>query len=325
MSNDCWSLITKTRLGRFTSAPAAMEEKTASAMNPHIRRANQPSIARHFPVKIMRRLWKEASPCKADSLRACLLALLLWRDTFRENLNDASSDYYSVLGLDRRCTTAQIRAAYRLLAKQHHPDVNGNSPGTVARLQELNAAHETLSDLERRRAYDRELNARDPAPSRVSKADRNIAQDMQLRIEDFLRGTALDVRVNDPGNPEGAETYQLTIPPDTAPGTRFRVPRSGGGFVNVRVKARPDFRFKARGSDLRCDLKISFQRAQQGGTESIRGVTGNFLRVQIPPGIPRGEIIRISREGLSKSRGGRGDLLIRITYRPEVRITRMGR
>ncbi len=245
-------------------------------------------------------------------------------------LNAASPDYYATLGLDRRCTTAQIRAAYRLLAKQHHPDVNGGSPEAVARLQELNAAHETLSNPYLRRAYDRELNSEEApaAPSRAAKSDRNIAQDAQLRIEDFFRGATLNVLVNDPGNPGGAENYQLVVPPETAPGARFRLPRSqnaGGGFVNVRVKARPDFRFKARGSDLRCDLKISFQRAQQGGTESLRGVTGNFLRVEIPPGVPRGETLRIPREGLPKSRGGRGDLLIRVTYRPEVRITRSGR
>ena len=97
---------------------------------------------------------------------------------------------------------------------------------------------------------------------------------------------------------------------------------SGRSFVVVRVKARPDFRFKTRGSDLRCDLKISFQRAQQGGVESVRGLTGNFLRVTIPKKVSRGEIIRISGEGLPKPRGGRGDLLVRVLYTPDVQIRR---
>jgi DnaJ-class molecular chaperone len=43
--------------------------------------------------------------------------------------------------------------------------------------------------------------------------------------------------------------------------------------------------------------------------------------VQIPPGVARGEVLRIAGEGLPKSRGGRGDLLVRIVYTPEVRIT----
>ena len=145
------------------------------------------------------------------------------------------------------------------------------------------------------------------------------------RLEDFLRGTKCEVRVNDPANPSGAEIYELVVPPDTVPGTRFRLPRMepfGGGFVQLRVKASPNFRFKVRGSDLRCDLKIKPERAVHGGVEMIRGLTGAMLRVPIPRGVGRDEIIRLSGEGLSKPRGGRGDLLVRINYRVEVRVSR---
>jgi DnaJ-class molecular chaperone len=235
-------------------------------------------------------------------------------------------DHYATLGLDRRCTLAQIRAAYRLLAKRHHPDVNPGCADAVARAQEINAAHEVLSDEARRRAYDRELDARSraEAPGRESRLERNIRQDAHLRIEDFFRGATLDVRVKDPGNPS-PETYTLVVPPDTAPGTRFRIPRGGpfeGGCVIVRVKPLPGFRFKARGSDLRCDLRISTGRATRGGTETIPGPDGAPLRLPIPARVSRGETLRIPRAGLPKPRGGRGDLLVRITYRPEVRIAR---
>jgi DnaJ-class molecular chaperone len=50
-----------------------------------------------------------------------------------------------------------------------------------------------------------------------------------------------------------------------------------------------------------------------------------MLRVYIPAGVSRGEVLRLAGQGLPKPRGGRGDLLVRITYRPEVRITRAGR
>ena len=235
-------------------------------------------------------------------------------------------NHYATLGLDRRCTLAQIRAAYRALAKQFHPDLNPNSPAAIARTQELNAAHETLSDAELRRAYDRELDAQEKSDTktRARKIDRNISQDVNLRLEDFLRGARREIRFNDPANPNGAEIYELIIPPETAPGTRFKIPRDEtfGGFVQLRVKALPNFRFKIRGSDLRCDLKISSKRATQGGVEMIRGLTGAMLRVPIPRGVARGEIIRIANEGLPKPRGGRGDLLVQISYRVEVRIAR---
>lgn len=239
----------------------------------------------------------------------------------------AETNHYAALGLDSDCTPTQIRAAYRLLAKQYHPDLNPNSSAAIAQTQAINAAYEILSDPERRAIYDGELAAKNKAvmPRSSGKIQRNISQEVHLRLEEFLRGTTLQVRVIDPTAAGDTETYELTVPPETAPGTRFRIARNSGGFVTVKACARPDFRFKVRGSDLRCDLRISSERAQKGGSESVRGVTGNFLRVQIPSGIARGEVVRLAGEGLSKTRGGRGDLLIRVMYRPEVRITRAGR
>ncbi len=232
-----------------------------------------------------------------------------------------------MLGLDPRCSAEQIRAAYRVLAKKFHPDVNHGSAQAHDRTQELNAAYETLSDPDLRRAYDESLAAR---PVRTSsrgaqKSPPNISQDIHLRLEEFFRGTTLEVRVNDPGNPAGPETYPLEVPPLTAPGTRFRIRREGasrGGQVLVRVRARPDYRFKIRGADLRCDLRITSQRAMQGGRETVLGPTGNRLQVQILRGVACGEVLRLEGEGLPKSRGGRGDLLVRLIYRVEVRITR---
>ncbi len=255
----------------------------------------------------------------------------MWRRTLPRAtvaaLKSNTPDHYATLGLHRRCTGSEIRASYRILAKLHHPDLNGGSADSIAATQALNAAHEVLSDPERRREYD---DARiDPveraAPKRSTSGADNVAKDVPLGIVELLRGTTLDVAVNDPGNPGGPESYRLEVPPGTAPGARFRIRRVAPferGHVLVRVKVRPDFRFKPRGSDLRCDLKITTQRAALGGSESVRGATGNFIRVGIPPKVARGEVVRIPGEGLPRARGGRGDLLVRIVYRPEVRITR---
>src|SRR5689334_5160450 len=94
-------------------------------------------------------------------------------------LRSAETNHYATLGLDRRCTDEQIRAAYRVLAKQHHPDLNANSPAAVKRTQALNAAYEILSDPARRRDHDRELDAPKQASTahRPGKFERNVSQD----------------------------------------------------------------------------------------------------------------------------------------------------
>jgi DnaJ-class molecular chaperone len=242
-------------------------------------------------------------------------------------LQRSRTNHYATLGLDCRCSFEQIRAAYRVLARKHHPDLNPRSAEAQDRTRDINAAYEILGDPERRRAFDESLAAetkQKPAARESGRAPL-ISKDVHLRIEEFFRGATLEVKVNDPGNPDEPEVYLLEVPPATPPGTRFRVPREGrfgGSHVFVRVRARLDFRFKVRGSDLRCDLRINARRAAQGGSESVRGPLGNYLRVQIPPGVGRGEVIRIEGEGLPKPRGGRGDLLVRVVYTPDVRITR---
>jgi DnaJ-class molecular chaperone len=238
----------------------------------------------------------------------------------------SAQNHYDTLGVDRRCTTAQIRAAYRRLVKEHHPDVNHTAPEATRRAQALNTAHATLSDPLRRAEYDRELDGDNPAAATVRGGKhRDIAQDVMLRIEEFFRGTTLTIRVHDPANPHGAESYELEVPPDTAPGTKFRLPRAeefSGSCVVVRLRVLPGARFRARGSELRTDLRISAARAASGGSETVPGASGRMVRVAIPPGVARGAVLRVTGEGLPKPRGGRGDLLVRITYRVEVQVSR---
>ena len=63
-------------------------------------------------------------------------------------------DYYALLGVPPGATTAQIKSAYRKLAKQYHPDVNSSSDA-AERFREITEAYDTLTDPDRRRRYDR--------------------------------------------------------------------------------------------------------------------------------------------------------------------------
>src|ERR1019366_7638627 len=63
-------------------------------------------------------------------------------------------DYYSTLGVAKTATQKEIKAAYRKLARKHHPDVNQGDKSAESRFNELNEAHEALGDPEKRRKYD---------------------------------------------------------------------------------------------------------------------------------------------------------------------------
>jgi molecular chaperone DnaJ len=78
----------------------------------------------------------------------------------------AAKDFYQVLGVPDSASQADIKKAYRRLAKQHHPDANPNNPKAAERFKEISEAHSILSDAEKRKQYDqmRRLGAFDGAP-----------------------------------------------------------------------------------------------------------------------------------------------------------------
>ena len=227
------------------------------------------------------------------------------------------TDYYAILGLDRRCTAQQIQNAYRSLAQEFHPDRNG-SAAADKKMREINEAYEVLSDRARRAAYDTELSLTNRSRGRRKP----LVQEARLPIRAFFRGATIDVRIHDPSNGSGAETYQLDVPPGTAPGSRLKIARDNdNGTATVRLKVQPGSRFKTRGSDLRCDLRISADQALRGGHETIPGADDRPVAITIPHRIASGETLRLRGQGLPNSHGGRGDLLVRIVYRPCVQIS----
>ena len=63
-------------------------------------------------------------------------------------------DYYNILGIEKNATPQDIKKAYRKLARKHHPDLNPNDKQAHKNFQQINEAHDVLSDPDKRKKYD---------------------------------------------------------------------------------------------------------------------------------------------------------------------------
>jgi curved DNA-binding protein len=213
-------------------------------------------------------------------------------------------DYYKVLGVSRDATEADIKSAFRKLARQYHPDVAKDKKKAEEKFKEINEANEVLSDPEKRRQYD-ELGAnwqsggyRPPPGART-------------------RG----------GNGQGGQEYHFG-------GTGFSdffeqffgggAGRSGG-FDEILRQARAGRRggeMPEPGSDIEGDMLVTLHEAMHGSTRSVSlqrtnpetgEVETETLKVRIPPGALEGRRIRVSGKGGSGSGGAEpGDLFLRV-------------
>ena len=84
-------------------------------------------------------------------------------------------NYYEILQIPRNASNNQIKAAFRRLARQYHPDYNPNDPEAVTKFREIEQAYRVLSDKDKRKEYDRSLSLNRSACQPLSRIDsRNI-------------------------------------------------------------------------------------------------------------------------------------------------------
>jgi molecular chaperone DnaJ len=105
------------------------------------------------------------------------------------------ANHYQTLQVTPRATTSEIKRAYRELAKQHHPDMNGTAKATIDRMVAINAAYEVLNDPGRKQNYDRSLQQSIPLNIEIkvgkgpnSKRAHERGTDLDGQIEQWLNG-----------------------------------------------------------------------------------------------------------------------------------------
>jgi len=103
-------------------------------------------------------------------------------------------DYYAVLGVDKNVTEAGLKSAYRKLGKQYHPDVS-KDPDAAVKMQEINEAYETLSDPQKRAAYDSDSSGSgsNSGGGNRPRAERNEARDIFDDIFAGMKGSKINI------------------------------------------------------------------------------------------------------------------------------------
>ena len=205
----------------------------------------------------------------------------------------AKRDYYEVLGIGRDATEAQIKAAYRRLARKHHPDVS-KAPGAEAKFKEATEAYEVISDPKKRNTYDRFGHTGGPAMG---------GGGFSMNFDDVLRAASAGGRTGGFGGMSLAEVLE----------------KLRGGFSETPRRKKPSRR---KGKDLQHELTIGFLDALRGTTATLKihsthssGKTETeTLDVRIPPGVREGAKIRVRGKG-EDGFGGPGDLYITVHVR----------
>lgn len=207
-------------------------------------------------------------------------------------------DYYEVLGVKPDAKDAEIKSAYRRLARKYHPDVSKES-GAEEKFKAVNEAYEALKDPSRRQAYD------------------------QLRAGGYRAG---DEFRGPPPNWQGNEHFDFE---DAAGGEDFSdffesLFGRMGGARGARAARGPH-----RGRDLHAQIAIPLETAYHGGSERVAlrdGSGDRTLEIRIPAGIQPGQQIRLAGQGYAGLNGGpAGDLLLEVHFRDDPRFSLDGR
>lgn len=210
-------------------------------------------------------------------------------------------DYYKVLGVDKNATEADIKKAYRKLARQYHPDLNPGDEAAKKKFQEINEANEVLSDPEKRRKY--EQYGKDWQHG--EEFERARRQQQQQQYAGQAGG----------GFGGGAEEYF-----GGGDFSDFFESLFGGGGFTGRSRRPVNF----RGEDYRATLELNLTDILETRKQTIT-VNGKNIRLTIPAGVENGQTIKVAGYGgLGMNGGPPGDLYITFTIQNNTRFKREG-
>ncbi|MFP5313366.1 MAG: DnaJ C-terminal domain-containing protein [Actinomycetes bacterium] len=212
-------------------------------------------------------------------------------------------DFYKILGVAKDASDADIKKAYRKLARQHHPDTNAGNAASEKKFKDISEAYSVLSDPDERQQYDAIR-----AMGSGARFAPGGAGGGNGGFEDMFGGLFTG---NTGRHAGGFNPSSGGIPPEFA--DLF------GGFGGS-----PGFqRTPQKGADRTASTSISFAGSIRGTTIGLREPSGEVIDVRVPAGIKDGQKVRVRGKG-QPGAAGNGDLVVSVSVQPHAFYTRDG-
>lgn len=208
-----------------------------------------------------------------------------------------TDDPYKVLGVSRDATQAEIKKAYRKLAKSLHPDLSPGDKAKAAEFQRVGAAYDIIGDPGMRRRFD------------AGEIDASGQERPQRQYYRSYTGADREDR----GRPAGGF------------GDYEDISDLFGGIFGRRHTSGGTRGFALSGADLRYHLEVDFLDAARGAKRTVPLPDGQTIELTIPPGVRDGQTLRLRGKG--RPGGGNipaGDAYVEIEVRPHPLFTRIG-
>lgn len=203
-------------------------------------------------------------------------------------------DYYKTLGITKTATPADIKNAYRKMARKYHPDLNPNDKEAVKNFQQINEANEVLSNPEKRKKFD-QYGEDWKHSEEFEKAKQNQQQTRRAQSSAQYGGQS---------ESDFSDFFESMF----------------GGAANTSRGRQQRF----RGEDFNAELHLSLKDAYTTHKQMLT-VNGKNIRITIPAGVENGQTIKIVGHGAKGGHGAlNGDLLITFVIENDKDIKRLG-
>ena len=253
-------------------------------------------------------------------------------------------DFYKILGVSKDVSDADLKKAYRKLAKDNHPDLHPGDAAAEARFKDISEAYDVLSDAEQRREYDAIKamggGARFQAGGQGAgfedvfsnlfggggfqgggfpgfggfggfgpQRGQDLSTTASINFIDSVNGTTVKLNLRN-------ESVSVKVPAGIQDGQKLKVkgkgqpsPNSGpAGDLVVTIKVKPHAVFTRDGDNIRVSVPVTYAEATLGATIEVPALGGDPVKLKVAAGTPNGRTLRVKGKGVQFG-SRQGDLL----------------